>query len=32
LSSNTGHNDILKILTKVVEKLPEFGDIKVYFG
>ncbi|CAC9629558.1 Cobalt-zinc-cadmium resistance protein [uncultured Gammaproteobacteria bacterium] len=32
LSSNTGHNDILKTLTKVVEKLPEFGDIKVYFG
>jgi cation diffusion facilitator family transporter len=26
LSSNTGHNDILKTLTKMVEKLPEFGD------
>ncbi|CAB5506160.1 cation diffusion facilitator family transporter [Bathymodiolus thermophilus thioautotrophic gill symbiont] len=32
LSSNTDHNDILEKLTTVVGKLPEFGDIKVYFG
>lgn len=32
LSLNTSHNDIVKTLVKMIEKLPEFGDIKVYFG
>ena len=32
LSSDKSHDEILDKLTEVVRELPEFGDIKVYFG
>ena len=32
LSSDKSHDEILEKLTEVVRGLPEFGDIKVYFG
>ncbi|RUM79047.1 MAG: cation transporter [Candidatus Thioglobus sp.] len=32
LSSDKSHDEILDKLTEVVRDLPEFGDIKVYFG
>ena len=32
LSSDKSHDEILDKLTEVVRGLPEFGDIKVYFG
>ena len=32
LSSDTSYDEILDKLTEVVRELPEFGDIKVYFG
>lgn len=32
LSSDRSHDEILDKLTKIIGKLPEFGDIKVYFG
>lgn len=32
LSSDKSHDEILEKLTEVVRELPEFGDIKVYFG
>jgi len=32
LSSDKSHDEILEKLSEVVEGLPEFGDIKVYFG
>jgi hypothetical protein len=32
LSTNRSHNDILIKLTKAVGKLPNFGNIKVYFS
>jgi cation diffusion facilitator family transporter len=32
LSTDKSHDEILDKLTEVVRELPEFGDIKVYFG
>ncbi len=32
LSSDKSYDEILEKLTEVVRELPEFGDIKVYFG
>ncbi len=32
ITSDKSHDEILTKLTEVVKKLPEFGDIKVYFG
>jgi len=32
ITSDKSQDEILTKLTEVVEKLPEFGDIKVYFG